>query len=397
MSGPLAGYRIVDLTSVVMGPYATLLLAEMGADVIKIEPPAGDTTRQIPPMRSEAMGATFLHLNRGKRSVTLNLKHPEAREAFMRIIETADVFISNVRPRGLARLGCDPSTLMERNSRLVVASLVGFGQNGPYAAEPAYDDLIQGLTAIPSMIAESSMAPPHYVPLAFNDRAVGSNAVGAILAALLARARTGKGAHLEIPMFETMAHATLGEHLGGLSFNPPKGEPGYRRALNSERRPFPTRDGYVCVIVYTDAHWRSFAKIIGRPDLLEEDECFQSIATRTVHAQASYRLIAEAMATRATADWLKELKAAGIPASPLHTLHSIIDDPHLQAVEFFEEYDHPTEGSIRHLSPAVKWDQPVKLRPSPHLGEHTAEVLGEVGLAQDAISALLPPYNKGNT
>lgn len=391
MSGPLAGVRVVDLTSVVMGPYATLMMAEMGAEVIKVEPLSGDTTRQIPPMRSARMGSTFLHLNRSKRSIALDLKAPEAREALLQLIETADVFISNVRPLGLGRLGLSPEQIAARNPRIIVASLVGFGQDGPYAADPAYDDLIQGLTAIPSMLATSSESAPHYVPLAFNDRAVGSNALAAILAALLARERTGKSASVEIPMFETMAHATLGEHLGGLSFEPPLGEPGYARVLTPGRRPYPTRDGHVCVIVYTDTHWRSFARLIGEPDLLERDPRFANISARTQNSHVGYSLIAQNMLTRTTAEWLETLKAADIPAAPLHTLHSIVGDPHLNAVGFYDIVEHPTEGLIRHLSPPTRWKdaERVEMAPAPHLGEHTREVLQAAGVANTQIEALL--------
>jgi crotonobetainyl-CoA:carnitine CoA-transferase CaiB-like acyl-CoA transferase len=391
VDGPLSGVRILDMTSVIMGPYATQILADFGADVIKIESPLGDTTRQVPPFRTKGMGAFYLHINRNKRSVVLDLKRPEALAALMRLVETADVLAYNVRPQAMARLGLGHDRLVEVNPRIISVGMVGFGQDGPYAADPAYEDLIQGLTAIPSMLVDAGSDHPHYVPLSFNDRAVGLNAAVALTAALFHRERTGRGQEIIVPMFETMVQAVYSDHMGGLTFDPALGPPGYKRQLNKDRRPYPTRDGYVCVIVYTDIHWRTFCDIIGRPTLMEDDPRFANITTRTEHAEAVYAFIGEEMKRRTSGEWLEVLKAGDIPAAPMHTLDSLLDDPHLRATNFIRTVDHPTEGRIRQMEVPSRWsDSPPSLRrPAPRLGEHTVEILREAGLSEPEVEAIL--------
>lgn len=391
MPGLLDGVRVIDMTSVLMGPFATQILGDYGAEVIKVEGPSGDTTRKVPPMRHDNMGSTYLHLNRNKRSLVLDLKQPAALDAMLKLIATVDVFVSNVRPAALARLGLTPERLEAANPRLIVASLVGFGQDGPYAADPAYEDLIQGLTCVPSLVVAAGAHEPHYVPVSYNDRAVGLSAATAILAALLERERSGKGQSIEVPMFETMTQMVMGDHFCGLTFDPPEGPPGYQRTLNPERRPYPTKDGYVCVIIYTDRHWQSFADLIGRSKLLEEDERFTTITARTTHAQATYALIAEKMPERTTAEWLEALNGADIPATPLHTLDTIMDDPHLKAVNFFRRIEHPSEGAIYDMAVPAKFSRsetPVR-RYAAGFGEHSREVLAEAGLDEAAIDDLI--------
>ncbi len=387
----LEGIRVLDLTIVVMGPYATQVLGDFGADVIKVEAPAGDTTRKIGPMRSPDMGNVFLNLNRNKRSVVLDLKNPEGLAALLRLAETADVLVSNIRPRGMERLGLTYERLSRVNPRLIVAGLVGFRQDGPYAAQPVYEDLIQGLTAVPTMLVSAGAEHPIYVPMAFNDRAVGLYATSAILAALLHRERTGRGLGIEIPMFETMVQGTLLEHMGGLTYDPPEGPAGYRRSLNSERRPFPTRDGHVCAVIYTDAHWQAFMSLIGQADRLATDPRLKDITARTVHAVEVYTLIGEALRERTTAEWLELLGAADIPAAPLHTLESLVDDPHLGAIGFFEVVQHPSEGRIREMAVPGRWSesQPRIRRRAPRLGEHSRDILREAGLDDAAIARLI--------
>ena len=311
---PLAGVRIIDLSSVIMGPTATLALADYGADVIKVEAPSGDTTRQIPPMRRPLMGSNFLHLNRNKRSVVLDLRSDAGKAALLKIVRTADVLVSNIRPKAMARLGLSPDDLTGAAPGLIVASLVGFGQDGPYASDPAYEDLIQGVTAIPSLTAKVGSPEPAYVPVSISDRTVGLNAAIAILAALFRRTRTGKGAVIEIPMFETMVQAVLTDHMGGVTFEPPLGPAGYKRQLTDERRPFRTTDGYICTIIYTDKQWKNFCEIIGRPTLMEDDPRFANIGARTEHSGVGYRLIREMMATRSTGEWLEVLRRATSPS-----------------------------------------------------------------------------------
>jgi crotonobetainyl-CoA:carnitine CoA-transferase CaiB-like acyl-CoA transferase len=393
MSSPLEGLRILDLTTVVMGPYATQVLADYGADVIKVESPTGDTTRQIPPMRHPDMGCQFLHLNRNKRSLLLDLKDPEAVAALVEVAATCDVFIANVRPAALARLGITYEALTARRPDLIWISLVGFGSNGPYAGQPAYDDLIQSLTAIPAMLVQAGSGHPHYVPLSFNDRAVGLHAAIALLAAVRHRDRTGEGQFVEVPMLETMAQFTLGDHVGGHTFDPPIGPPGYKRTLTPERHPYATLDGYVSAIIYTDRHWRSFLEMVGEPDRFASDPRVGSLLARTEHADELYREVGERLRQRPTSDWLAAFAAADIPAVPLHDLESALYDPHLVAAGFFQVSEHPTEGPIRELGVPTTWsasDIP-KPAPAPSLGEHTAEILREAGIGDATIERLGRP------
>lgn len=390
MNTPLDGLRILDLTNVVMGPYATQVLADYGADVIKIEVPSGDTTRQIPPMRHADMGTTFLHLNRNKRSVVLDLKDADGLAAFLALADQCDVFITNVRPAGLARLGIDYETLRVRNPRLIWVGLTGFGEGGAYSGQPAYDDLIQSLTAVPDMLVRTGSDHPHFVPLAFNDRAVGLHAAIALLAAVHQRAATGQGQQIDVPMYETMVQFTLGDHMGGHTYEPPIGPPGYQRTLNPARHPYRTQDGYVTAIIYTDRHWRDFFALVGQPDRFATDPTVQTLRSRTEHSEALYREVGEAIRQGTTEQWLDRFAGADIPAAPMHTLESAIYDRHLQDVGFFQLTEHPTEGLIRQMSMPSTWSGArfPDPRPAPGLGEHTEEVLRDAGVPDDRILRL---------
>lgn len=390
-SGPLAGVRVIDMTSVLMGPYATQILGDYGADVVKVEPPAGDGTRLVGPMRSEAMGHIFLHVNRNKRSVVLDLKQADGREALLRLIDGADVFISNMRPAALERLGIRYEQLCERNPRLIAVGLVGYGQKGAYAAKPAYDDLVQGATGIPALVKAAGGTEPRYAPVTLSDRAVALGAVNAILAALYSRDRIGGGQYIEVPMFEFMVQFVWGDHLGGETFLPAKGPPGYPRLLAHDRRPYATKDGYVCVLVYTDRNWRAFLAEIGKPDLFETDARFATLGKRTENIGALYAMVAEAIRTRTTADWLETLERLDIPAMPMHDAASLLEDPHLASVGFFRREEHPSEGSIRVMDIPGAWSKtpPSIRRHAPKLGEQSREVLREAGFSDAEIDDLL--------
>ncbi len=255
---PLQGLRVLDLTSMVLGPYATQILADYGADVIKIEPPQGDLMRKGGAARNAGMGSLYLQLNRNKRSLVLDLKQPAARQALLRLCAGADVLVHNNRLAAMRRLQLTDEDVRKANPRLVYVSLIGYGDNGPYAGKPAYDDLIQGICALPAIAARAGGQEPRYVPLTLTDRIVGINAAHAMLAAVFRRDRSGEGQSVELPMFETMAQFVLGDHLGGRSFEPPVGEPGYNRLLTANRRPYATSDGHVCALIYTDKHWQAF-------------------------------------------------------------------------------------------------------------------------------------------
>ena len=388
--GPLAGVRVVDMTTVLMGPYATQILADYGADVIKVEPPEGDIMRHAGPMRNPRMGPMFFQANRNKRSIVIDIKKPGGRDLLIRLCRRADVFICNVRPAALARLGLHLEDIRAGNPRLVYLSLIGYGRGGPYSGRPAYDDLIQGLAAIPATIRQQAgRGEPRYAPLTMADHIVGLNAVHVILAALLERERSGQGQTIELPMFETMAQFVLSDHFGGRAFEPPIGPPGYNRLLAPDRRPYATRDGHICILVYTDRHWEAFFDIIGKPEQFHDDR-FRSAAARSRYFAEAYALMAEVLATRTTAEWLKIFQEADIPAVPMHDLDGLIDDPHLAAVNFFHTIDHPTEGRIRVVGIPSRWSRSrlAITRYPPNLGEHTPEVLREIGLSAAAIKRL---------
>lgn len=390
MSGPLEGVRVIDLTAVLMGPFATQTLGDYGADVIKVEPPAGDTSRWLVPVRNAGMAAPFLHVNRNKRALVLDLKQPAGLAALFRLVETADVLVYNVRPQAMARLGLTWEALSAVNPRLIYVGVFGYGQDGPYAAKPAYDDLIQGALAIPSMVATVGDGVPRYVPVAMIDRTVGLAAVGAVSAALYRREKTGVGQAIDVPMFETMVPFALGEHMAGQTYEPPTGPPGYPRMLARGRAPFATADGYVCGLIYNDKQWRAFFRYLGREDDFDADPRLATIGARTRHSDELYAMVAGIMRTRSTEEWLRFFDEADIPAMRLNTLDTLMDDPHLSAIGFFESHEHPSEGPIRQMRPTSKWSEsPLSVRRlAPRLGEHSAELLGELGYSPAEIAAL---------
>jgi crotonobetainyl-CoA:carnitine CoA-transferase CaiB-like acyl-CoA transferase len=376
MAGPLQGVRVLDLTTVVMGPFATQILGDMGADVIKIESPGGDSMRKVGPFRHPGMGPLYLQANRNKRSVVLDLKKAEDRQALLDLVPDADILVYNIRPQAMRRLGLDYDTLAAINPGLIVCGAFGFGEGGPYAGRPAYDDIMQAVSGLSSLFQRVN-GVPSYAPINICDRTVGLYVANALLGALFHKQRTGEGQAIELPMFETMAQFVLGDHIGGAAFVPGLGDTGYKRLLSTQRGPYPTRDGHLCVVVYTDDHWRKFSAMIGVADLVASDARFASLQTRTVHAEQVGAFLAASLPARTTAEWMDLFAVADIPASPVNSLEDLLADPHLQATGFWEELVHPTEGLLRVAKPPGTWSrtQPDVRRLAPNLGEHSAEVL----------------------
>ncbi|TEA78126.1 CaiB/BaiF CoA transferase family protein [Allopusillimonas ginsengisoli] len=389
-AGPLEGIRILDLSAVVMGPYATQILGDLGADVIKLEPPAGDNMRAVGPMRNPGMGAIYLHLNRNKRSVALDLKTAPGREACLALARTADVLLYNTRPQAMARLGLAYDDVAAVNPRIVYVGAYGFGSGGAYAGRPAYDDLIQGMTAIPSLYQQNSGDVPRYAPLTLADRAVGMHVAIAMLAGVLRARMSGRGQAIEVPMFEAMSQLVLGDHLGGKTFDPPAGDTGYSRLLVSYRRPYATLDGHISLLIYNDKHWSKFFHLINRADLLQ-DARFCSHTARAEHIDEAYRLVAETIATRTSAYWLGAFDKADIPVAPLYSVDDLIEDPHLREVGMLKHLEHASEGSLRTPAPVGNYSEtPLSIRRNaPRLGEHTQELLLEAGFDESAVAAMV--------
>ena len=390
MSGPLHGVRILDLTTVVMGPYATQILADFGADVIKVEPLEGDVIRQAWPFRNPGMGAIFLNVNRNKRSIALDLKKDAARQACLALARRADVLVYNIRPQAMARLKLGYEDVKLVNPKIIYVGCFGYSQRGPYAAKAAYDDMIQGASGLPWLLQKQGAPEPRYAPMIVADRSVGQQVASAVSAALYCREKTGKGQRVDVPMWEHLLQIVLSDHLGGYTFEPQKGEPGYARILTPDRRPYQTEDGYVCALIYNDKQWKAFLEIIGKPEIMSRPE-FATQEARSQNYRLAYAMVADEMKLRSTAFWLEALERGDIPVQRMNTLDDIVADPHLSAIGYLQLVDHPSEGRIRMLAVPSEWSEssPEYRRPAPRLGEHTREVLREAGLSDQKIDSLL--------
>jgi len=389
MSGPLAGVKVLELTSVVLGPWACQMLADMGADVIKVEPPRGDSNRSLGASRNPGMAALYLTCNRNKRSIVLDLKDPAAKAVALQLVKSVDVVIHNNRPQTMTKLGLDYAALKAINPKLIYCGTYGYGKDGPYGERGALDDSIQAVSGI-AMLNEMVLGEPRYLPTVVCDKTTAMQVVSAVAAALYARERTGEGQEIEVPMFETMVYFTMAEHLWGMTFEPPIGGPGYTRLMSHHRKPYRTKDGYIAILPYLDAHWTSFCKLSGRLDLLD-DPRFRTLSDRVTNIDDTYQETAKTMLTRTTAEWLKIFGDTSVPTIVVNTLEGLKDDPHLKAVGFWQEVDHPTEGRLRMTRYPVAFSKtPADVRRlPPRLGEHTAEILRETGMAQAEIDALL--------
>jgi len=388
--GPLQGVRIIDLTSVVLGPYATRILADMGADVIKVETPQGDQTRHYRPMRNAGMAGYFMNLNRNKRSVVLDLKRPEGLRALMALVKGANVLVHNMRQKAADRLGLDYATVREVNPQIVYCAAVGFGSTGPYADKAAYDDVIQAGSGLASLQARVQ-GDPAYAPTVLCDKLTGQTVAYAILGALHQQACGGGGQAVEVPMLETAVEFALVEHLHAATFEPPLGEHGFGRVLSKYRKPFRTADGFICILPYSDSNWRDFFQFTRRHDHAS-DPRFACLADRAQHIDLLYALVEEEAVRHTNAAWSAFCDKVSIPCMPVRTLEELADDEHLRVVGMFHSLVHPSEGPYRAVRSPVSFSGSrftMRHHP-PHIGQDTREVLREAGIADSEIDVLCP-------
>lgn len=395
-SGPLSGIRIIDLSSVVLGPFATQILGDLGAEIIKIEPPGGDTMRHSGDCPNPGMGPIYLQMNRNKRSVELDLKTAEGLSAMQTLLEGADLFLHNIRAPGIARLGLDYQAVCVLNPEIVYVHCVGFDSRGPYADRAAYDDLVQAACGIPSLMAlGNAQAEPRYVPSVIADKTAGLHAVYAAIAGLFHRERTGQGQFIEVPLMETFASFMLAENLFGHSFVPPRGPIGYPRATDANRKPYKTLDGYIALMPYTTAQWTRFLQACGRPSVLQ-DARFATQSARAGNYPALYALLAEICATRTTAQWVELLEAQDIAYTIPKALDEVVRDAQLRGSGFITDRVHPTEGVYVAMAPPVRFGKtPATVRSdAPALGQDTAAVLRDAGVDEPLIAKVLAAAQK---
>ena len=389
MTGPFDGIRVLDMTTVFVGPYASQMLGDMGAEVIKVEAPDGDLTRGSGPSVNPGMAASFLQLNRNKRAISLNLKTEGGAEAMRALMRETDVFVHNMRPEPLARLGFDYDSARAINPGLIYCNIWGFGREGRYAGQAAYDDVIQGASGLVALEAFGGKEA-RYVPSLIADKTTGLFAAYAMAAALYHKLATGEGQEIEVPMFESMVSFTFLEHLSGKSFVPAQGPAGSMRHATPMRWPYKTKDGHICALPGSDKHWRGLLSAIGREDLWD-NPILQNRDERRENIDAVNALIGELMAERTTAEWVTVLAEAGVPCMPISTLDDVVADGHLADVGFWHETEHPSEGRVRLMKPPYTLSKsPADIRRDPpRFGEHTRTILAEHGYDAEEIARLL--------
>ena len=385
---PLEGVRIIDASSILMVPYCTRLLADMGAEVIKVETLDGDNTRYIGPSMNNGMAAVFLNINRNKKSICVDLKTPEGRLIIYKLIKTSDVFVSNIRKAALEKIKLTHSDFEKLNPKIITANAVGFSSEGPYAGLPAFDDTIQAISGMAAYQGAYSNQPS-YTSGATADKVTGIMLGMSIIGALFNREKNGKGIELEVPMMETMVDFTLVEHLYGFNFIPPKAPPIYPRQSSPNRRPYKTKDGYVAVLPYSDEQWLRFFKLVGKEEILKDSK-FSSLKSRNENIDLLYHMLSEELTKQDTNYWLKSLKQSDIPAAKVNFPEEIFEDEHLQETNFFRETQHPSEGKLLYPKFPVEFkntDNGETLH-APNLGENTKEILVGLGYSDFEIESL---------
>jgi len=387
---PMAGVRILDMSTVLMGPLATQILGDYGADVVKVEPPEGDVARHAGAAKAPGMASMYIGTGRNKRSIVLDIKQADGKAALLDLCRTADIFIHNVRPDAMRRAGLDYASLRAVNPKLIYLALVGFGEGGRYANRPAFDDIIQGAAGVAGLFLQAGHPAPAFIPWNVADRLTGATAAHAALAALLLRARTGEGQFVEVPMYETVVQMVLGDHMGGLAFEPPNGPPGYGRLLTPGRRPYPTSDGFVVATPYNDKQFAALFDLLDLPADVRDQPMFRSIEARQQNWPGIYAALSQAFTGKTSAEWVALCSDAAIPCTAVRKLSELVDDPHLRDVGLFETSEHPALGTVRQIRPTTRWstaDVSIR-RHAPGIGEHSAEILREIGYTDARIDGM---------
>lgn len=388
-NGPLSGVRILDLSTILLGPYATQMLGDMGAEIIKLEALEGDFMRANGASRSPGMGSIHLAVNRNKQSISVDLKTEEGKAIAMELVKSADAIVHNMRIGAINRIGLDYESVRAANPDIVYCVATGYGQDGPFAAQPAFDEIIQASSGL-ATLAKTADGAPNYIPTLIADKLAGISVCNALLAALFHHAKTGEGQYVEVPMFETMVAFNFVEHLGGLSFVPTEGPVGYGRITEGGRRPIKTADGYIAVLPYSAKHWIALFRFLGKDELVTRYD-LENRASISKHVRTLYDELSQAAATMTVAEWLLACEKLDIPASELHTMESIPEHPQAKAVGLFCEAEHPTEGKIRYVRPTTRFSAtPQSVRSlAPRLGENTRAILAGLGYSDEKIDDLL--------
>ena len=389
MSGPLSGLKVLELTSVVLGPWAAQTMADMGANVIKIEAPFGDSNRQLGASRNPGMAALYLSNNRNKRSLVLDLKQESARDALLTIVKDSDVFLHNNRPQVMTKLRLEYEDIKSVNENIIYCGTYGYSKDGPYGEKGALDDSIQAASGI-AALNELVLGEPRYLPTVVADKTTAITVVYSILAALFHRERTGVGQEIEVPMFETMVSFVMAEHIWGEVFEPKMGEAGYTRLMSHHRKPYKTKDGYIAVLPYMNNHWQTFCEKAEREDLIE-DERFKDLSSRVKNIDDTYSETGKILATKTTQEWLDIFAETKVPVIVVNSLEDLFHDPHLEAVDFWQSYEHPTEGQLKMPGFPSKFSKtPASIRKhAPKLGEHSKEILAEAGIDEETINKMV--------
>jgi crotonobetainyl-CoA:carnitine CoA-transferase CaiB-like acyl-CoA transferase len=388
-NGPLTGIRILDLTSVVLGPLATQILGDYGAEVIKVESLEGDLMRSNGVNLSPSMSSIFLSINRNKQSIAIDLKTEAGKKILRQLIPRVDAVVHNMRVSAIDKLGFGYDEVVKLNPQIVYCAATGFDQDGPDKDRPAFDDIIQAACGLAS-VNSLGKSRPDYISTLVADKTTGMALVNAVLAALLAKERSGQGQYVEVPMLETMVAFTLVEHMGGLTRNPATQKAGYSRVLSGGRQPSPTRDGFIAMLPYTNHHWESFFRDAGQEALGKELGVTNRV-TRNANIQGLYAALHAITATRTTAEWIEICDRLDIPATPIYTMEELPSHPQLQAVQLFEDVVHPDVGAIRYVRPPVKFSKtPAKVRhQARRLGQDTESILTDLGYSQNQIESLV--------